>query len=172
MSIKIRRLKEEDSRDDFSCGELHIDNFFKKFAGQNQFRHYIGTTYVLLLDDKIVGFVTVSSGSIRVEELNKKMRKLPRYPLPILRVTRVGVDIRYQGRGFAKELLKFALKLSIEQKKRFGRIGVIVDAKEESVSFYEEFGFESIEVVSGQLDVRPYPKMMFLSMDTILEAIG
>jgi len=171
MEIKIRQLSQDDDKSDFSCGDFYLDNFFKKFASQNQFKHYIGSTYVLLLEDRIVGFATISASSIRVEELDDKVKKLPHYPLPILRLSRLGIDTRYHKKGFAKELLKFVLRLSMEQKNHFGCIGVIVDAKEKSILFYEKFGFETIDIISGHLDTRPYPQTMFLSMDTIVKAL-
>lgn len=59
----IRILKREDDRDSFTCGEIELDYFFKKFAGQNQFKHFVGTTYVATDDKTVFGFVTVSAGS-------------------------------------------------------------------------------------------------------------
>ncbi len=90
--------------------------------------------------------------------------------MPILRISRLAIDVKYQNNGIGKELLKFILNLSILQRDRFGCIGVVVDAKENSVSFYNQFDFELIDIVQGQLDIRPYPKSMFLSMSMILKA--
>lgn len=173
MHIEIRALTKEDYRKDFSCGNYELDIFFQKFASQNQFKHYIGLTYVALLNHKIVAFATISASSIRVEKLpTQYIKKLPNYPLPVLRISRLAVDTTYQNKGIAKSLLKFILNLSIEQKNKFGCMGIIVDAKEDSVSYYEQFDFETINIIQGQLDVRPYAKTMFLSMHTIMKAIN
>ena len=40
----------------------HLDRFFARYAGQNQFRHHIGATYVALESETILGFATVSCG--------------------------------------------------------------------------------------------------------------
>lgn len=48
----------DNKRDDFHYGDVELDRFFQKFAGQNQFRLHIGTTYVAVIGSKIVGFVT------------------------------------------------------------------------------------------------------------------
>ncbi len=69
-------------------------------------------------------------------------------------------------------MLKFVLDLSIEQKNSFGCIGIIVDAKEDSVSYYGQFDFETIDIIHGHLDIRPYTKTMFLSMNTIIKAMN
>ena len=173
MNIEIRALSKNDNRKDFSCGNHELDIFFQKFASQNQFKHYIGLTYVALLNHTIIGFVTISASSIRVEKLpSEYIKKLPHYPLPVLRISRFAVETKYQNKGIAKLLLKFVLDLSIEQKNSFGCIGIIVDAKEDSVSYYGQFDFETIDIIHGHLDIRPYTKTMFLSMNTIIKAMN
>jgi hypothetical protein len=92
MAFKVRRLEVADDRSDFRSGNGDIDRFFARFAGQNQFRHHIGTTYVAV-DDKgaIAGFATVSPSEIAPESLAPAKRKqLPKYPLPVLRLARAG----------------------------------------------------------------------------------
>jgi hypothetical protein len=46
MSVQIRVLAPGDDRGQFSSGNPDLDRFFHRFAGQNQFRHHIGVTYV------------------------------------------------------------------------------------------------------------------------------
>ena len=169
MEIEIRVLKKEDDRDSFSCDDSSLDYFFQRFSGQNQFRHYIGTTYIATDDKDIFGFVTVSAGSLKKEDLPQK-QKLPSYPLPILRISRLGVDERYKERGIGKELLKAMFQLALKQKEMFGCVGVVVDAKDEAVSFYKKLGFMEIDIDKGA--TRHYPKQcsMFLSIGTILKA--
>jgi ribosomal protein S18 acetylase RimI-like enzyme len=104
MKIEIRSLKREDDRTGFSCGEAELDHFFQKYAGQNQFRHYIGTTYVATDQKRIVGFVSVSVATLTNDVI--ALRKLPTYPLPVLKIARLAVDSRYQHMGIGKKLLK------------------------------------------------------------------
>ena len=173
MICEIRALSVNDDRRAFSSGNEELDLFFHKYAEQNQFKHYIGSTYVLLFDQTITGFFTVSAGSIKTDLLPERMsKKLPEYPLPILRISRLAVDKRYQGKGMGKTLLKFILNLAVEQKNRYGCVGLVVDAKEESISFYEQFDFERIHILHGHLDTRPYTQTLFLSMQTILKAMA
>lgn len=170
MDLTIRLLNKEDDKSSFDSANYELNHFFQKYASQNQFKHYIGSTYVAMLSNIIVGFITISASSIKVEEYkNKDIKKLPKYPLPILRVSRFAVDIRYQNKGIGKALLTFVLRLGVEQKHKFGCIGVVVDAKTESEAYYEQFGFENIDVIDGRIDTRPYTKTMYLSMHTILK---
>lgn len=167
MTLFIRALSKDDEKEYFDCGDSELNNFFKKFASQNQYKHYIGSTYVALIENKIVGYVTINASSIKIDDYENIKQKLPKYPLPILRLSRLAVDKNVQNRGLGKELLKFALKLSLEQKEKFGCIGVVVDAKADSASFYEQFGFETIDILKGALDIRPFAKVMFLSVNAI-----
>jgi GNAT superfamily N-acetyltransferase len=170
--MEIRALRESDERAGFRSGDEDLDRFLHKYAGQNQFRHHIGATYVAVEADRIIGYVTVAPGHIEVEDLPPARRKkLPRYPLPILRLGRLAVDESMRGRGLGKLLLHFVLRLSIRMDADFGCTGVVVDAKPGAVSFYEQFGFAPLEVVEGQSQARPSATAMFLALREIVAAI-
>ncbi len=171
--IHIRRLQPLDDRSRFCSGNIELDRFFQRFAGQNQFRHHIGTTYVAVQGHRVTGFVTVSSGELLAEKLAKSLRKrLPSYPLPILRVARLAVDERFQGHGIGKLLLRAMLLIALEMRERVGCIGIVVDAKPDAVAFYSDLGFKPMELVSGALKARPEPIAMFLSTRQIEVAIS
>ena len=91
--FEIRILKPSDDRTSFRSGNTDLDRFFASYAGQNQFRHHIGTTYVAVEDDLIKGFVTVSASHIEIDQIPDSWKKrLPGYPLPVLRLARLAVD--------------------------------------------------------------------------------
>lgn len=69
MLYAIRRLEPDDNRKTFTCGDDNLDRFFRRYAGQSQFRHHVGTTYIAVKDEVILGFVTVCATQIEVEEL-------------------------------------------------------------------------------------------------------
>ena len=122
--------------------------------------------------DHITGFVTVSSGEMVAEKLTKRLRKrLPAYPLPILRLARLAVDERFQGHGIGKLLLRAILELALEMRDRVGCIGVVVDAKPDAVDFYSTLGFTPVELISGSLRDRPEPVAMFLPIGQIAAAV-
>lgn len=172
MKTNIRPLKKADDRDGFSCGELELDYFFAKFAGQNQFKHYIGVTYVAEYEAKIVGFATISVSTLLNSQIdNKTVKNLPKYPLPVLKISRLAVDRRYQNQGIGKQLLKAMFYLALEQKKMFGCVGVIVDAKEEAQAFHRKLGFAQLQ---NQRQDKKYraTQPMFLAITTIQKALG
>ncbi len=170
MAVSVRRLRPEDERSDFHSGNIDLDRFFQKYAGQNQFRHHIGTTYVAVEGGRIVGFATVAPSEIEVAQLSPSRRKrLPGYPLPVLRLARLAVDDRVQGRGVGVTLLKAVFVLARKMANEYGCAGVVVDAKPEAIDFYRRYGFLEFPILSGQLGDRPEPRPMFLELGAIPE---
>lgn len=168
--IEIRPLLPTDERKGFHSGHPELDYFFHAFAGQNQFRHYIGITHVAVSDGAIAGYITTSPGHLKRESLPEEATsgKLPHYPIPILRVARLAVDEQFKSEGVGKRLLKHALQSAIAMKDQFGCAGVVVDAKPEAVAFYAKLGFVVCETEAGENWHQPI--VMFLGMKKILAA--
>ena len=171
--MEIRALSEGDDRSQFRSGDPELDRFFHKFAGQNQFKHYVGTTYVAVDGRQILGFATVAPGHVEIEGMPASMRrKLPRYPLPVLRLARLAVDASARGQGLGSQILRFVLGLGVRMANDYGCVGVVVDANPDAVEFYTRYGFVPLEAIEGQADARPQPTAMFLSMRAITGAGG
>lgn len=166
--MDIRRLRPDDDRTSFRSGNLDLDRFFTRFAGQNQFRHHIGTTYVAVDEARIIGFATVVASELTTADLPAtKRRRLPAYPLPVLRLARLAVDERTHGKGAGKALLRAVFALAHQMAEDIGCIGVVVDAKPDAAAFYEKLGFEPLELEAGDLGDRPQPTAMFIELGAI-----
>ena len=166
MTYEVRRLQPEDDRSTFRSGNVELDRFFLRYAGQNQFRHHIGTTYVSVdATGTIAGFATVTASELAVGAVPDALRKgRPRYPLPVLRLARLAVDARARGKGVGGLLLRAVLLLARRMAGEVGCVGVVVDAKPEAVAFYERLGFLRLDAVAGLLGDRPEPLPMFLEL--------
>jgi GNAT superfamily N-acetyltransferase len=143
MARRIELLDGQHRRDSFDCGDATLNDFLRRLAGQQQRRGF-GKTYVALADDNVtvVGFVTVSIGQVATQTLPSHL-KLPRYPAPMFRIGRLGVDSREQGKGVGQDLLAFALHLALEFSSRVGLYAAVVDAKDDkAAAFYRRLGFE------------------------------
>lgn len=172
LDLEIRALRQDDDRSRFSCGQPDLDRFFGHYAGQNQFKLHLAVTYVAVVDGGIVGFVTIAASSLeRASVPSARLKKrLPQYPLPVLRVARLGVDRLAQGHGVGRILLRHVFRLAVELRDRLGCVGVVTDAKDDAVSFYASLGFVAMDGVrEGKLHGEPTP--MFLAIDTIGAAI-
>jgi len=168
--MEIRALRETDDRSAFRSGDPDLDRFFSKYAGQNQFRHHIGTTYVAADDNRIAGFATVAPATVEGDRLQAR-RRLPRYPVPVLRLARLAVGEAERGHGIGTALLRQVLFLALKMSEEYGCAGVLVDAKPDATSFYTRLGFTLLEVSEGQLESRPKSTAMFLPLELVVRAV-
>lgn len=164
--LELRALRPDDDRTAFRSGNPALDYFFQQFAGQNQFRHHIGTTYVAIEEGRILGYATVSPAHLECAQLAEAERKrLPNYPLPVLRLARLATHEDAQGRGIGKTLLRHVCLLATQMSADFGCVGLLVDAKPEALGYYEAFGFLCLEPVTGEAAMQPLP--LFLAINKL-----
>ena len=166
--LVLRPLDPADDRSAFRSGNIDLDRFFQRFAGQKQFRHHIGTTWVAVRGDRILGFATVSAAHLEVGALPEELRRnLPAYPLPVLRLARLAVADATRGLGIGRGLLRAVFTLAWRMADDFGCVGVLVDAKLDAVGFYDGLGFRVLGHGKGALGDRPEPTPMFLELAAI-----
>ncbi len=82
------------------------------------------------------------------------------------------MDRRAQGRGIGALLLRFAFKLALELRDRFGCVGVVVDAKAGAIAFHRRLGFRPLEALQGTLGDRPEPLPTLLAVRQIAAVAG
>jgi GNAT superfamily N-acetyltransferase len=113
----------------------------------------------------------VSVGSLERRTLPsaRLRRRLPGYPLPVLRLARLAVDERAQRLGVGRALLRHVLDLALVQRDSLGCVGVVTDAKPDAVPFYSRYGFEPLEGVrEGALHGGATP--LFLPLGSVEDA--
>jgi GNAT superfamily N-acetyltransferase len=169
--MEIRALLPTDDRASFDSGDEALDRFFHRYAGQNQFRHHLGVTYVAVEAARVLGFSTVAPRHVEIEALPERERKkLPRYPIPVLGLARLAVDASARGLGVGAQLLRFVLLLALDMADRVGCAGVVVDAKPGAIEFYAKYGFAAFEVIEGESEARPRPTSMWLPISAVKRA--
>lgn len=169
--MEIRPLLPTDERASFQSGDEALDRFFHRYAGQNQFRHHIGVTYVAVDAGRVLGFATVAPRHIEIDDLpERERRKLPRYPVPVLGLARLAVDGSARGLGVGAQLLRFVLELALDMAGRVGCAGVVVDAKPGAVEFYGKYGFTAFDLIEGESEARPRPTPMWLPIAAVKSA--
>ncbi|MBL0266980.1 MAG: GNAT family N-acetyltransferase [Leptospiraceae bacterium] len=157
LDFKIISFDEKIERASFDCREEALNDYKKTKNNKKNWK-------TLLIDSKSLADIKVSMAEIFYENLPEQSRKkLPRYPLPAMRIGRLAVDIKYQGLGLGGRLLVDALRRAINLFDDIGIYSVLVDAKNESaVHFYEHYGFIRFSDRSNTL---------FLPIETILKAL-
>lgn len=142
---RLEPLSDNHDRGSFSCGTPAIDDYFKTRAGQES-KKYLAKCFVAVstTDNSIVGFYTLSAGSVPLDLLPQTVAKNIRYhDVPVILLGRIGVDRRFQGQGIGTELLLDACEHAMNAP--IGAIGVVLDAKETVKNWYLERDFEIIQ---------------------------
>lgn len=113
----------------FDCGIQELNEYLKHFAKTNH-KKGIGKTFVLIKDEYVIGFYTISMASIEFKNIPNELRaSLLRYPLPAARIGRLAIDSHFQGKHLGKILLIDALERIREAAHIIAAHAVIVDAK-------------------------------------------
>jgi GNAT superfamily N-acetyltransferase len=147
VAFEIRPLRRDD-RVDFDSGEEPLNQFFRRFARDHQFKHGISATTVAAGDDKIGGFVTLTGSTVLRGDL-LTTGSLPSFPLPVLLVARLAVAVDAQGQGLGSQLVAVALRAATKMRREIGCLGVEVHAKPAAVAFYQRYGFTPITGSNG-----------------------
>lgn len=146
--VSISKYARNEYINNFDCGDNNLNEYLKKYARQNDHRR-LGRTFLLIKDDfTVIGFYTLTTGEIRPDYLDEEERKrLPKYPIPCLRICRLAVDKKYQGSGFGKTMIKEIIKKTLQISDIVGLFALIVEPKDSAVGFYEHYGFKNLKVV-------------------------
>lgn len=142
MNLLVTELAPHHDRLDFDCGEPALNQFLQRLARQQSARDF-SKSYVACQPDmpRIFGFYAISSGSIDFVHGPSNLR-LPRYPVPVVRLGRLAVDTRCRGQGIGRVMLSHAIKLALMLAAYIGLYALVVDAKDEAAaSFYIRHGF-------------------------------
>lgn len=162
--MKIKPLSEikPSQLSKFDCGAEELNLYLKRFAKKND-KLGVGKTYVLLESSPALGFYTLSMAQIEFKALPKASQaKLPRYPIPAVRIGRLAIDLSAQGKGLGEFLLMDALSRAVRVSEEIAVFAVIVDAKDsQAKDFYLKYGF---------IPLQDQALSLFLPISTIKQA--
>ena len=83
-----------------------------------------------------MGFVTLTFTNIDIPPECGSAKQL-KNPVPALLLAKMGVSKKYQGHGYGKDLLTYAVKQASETSNEVGGVGLVIDAKDEKAkAFY------------------------------------
>jgi GNAT superfamily N-acetyltransferase len=150
---KAEAISESHNLSRFDCGtHKSLNDWLQRFALANQ-KNESARTYVVHRHRAVVGYYSISTGSVKVEEAPTRVAKgLARHPIPVILLARLAVDQGEQGTGLGKALLKDALTRIAQAADIVGARAVLVHAIDEQARrFYEHFDFEPSPVDEMQL---------------------
>jgi GNAT superfamily N-acetyltransferase len=141
----VEPLSRRHDRTAFDCGNQDLNVFLKQFAGQNEDRG-LSRTFVMTEagEVRVIAYHCISSGAVSFEEMPEK--RLPRYPIPVVHLGRLAVDLHYQGQGLGEFLLMDAMRRAQLVAEQIGVYAVEVRAIDEAArQFYLRYGFTELK---------------------------
>lgn len=134
------------NRHDFNCGRSELNDWLRHIARQHQDKG-LSKTFVAVLENdttRICGYYALTLTEVDTRPLQESRRKkLPRL-IPGVRLGRLAVDARFQGKRLGELLLVDALERVRFIRQHAGVIGLFVDAiDDKAAAFYAHFGFEA-----------------------------
>ena len=129
----------------FDCGVPALNDYLRKFASHHR-RRGVSQTFVLVDDSaptQVLGYYTLSAAQLEAGSLSDAERKrLPRYPIPCIRMGRLAVSLASRGEGHGRLLIGLAVERCLKARQEVAAYALVVDAKDEiAVEFYRHYGF-------------------------------
>jgi GNAT superfamily N-acetyltransferase len=158
-ALALVRLTADHDLSGFDCGNQELNRWLVDHALASQ-RADLARTYLLLDNRAVVGYVSLTTGSIRREAAPKRYaRGMPGHPIPTILIARLAVDQRHQGQRLGSRLLAEALRLALAASDTAAARLVVVDAiDEQAAGFYRRWGF---------IDVPDNPNRLFRKVSDI-----
>jgi ribosomal protein S18 acetylase RimI-like enzyme len=146
VPFRLAPLGAEHDRGSFHCGEEALDRYLQTQATQDV-RRRIANCFVAVeaVSGQVAAYYTIAAASIPLVDLPpEEAKRLPRYPtLPAVRIGRLAVGQKFQGRGLGGVLLVDALRRTLQAPSAVYTL--IVDAKnDDGVAFYQRYGFRTL----------------------------
>lgn len=152
--------------DSFDCGESALNQWLQRYAWQN---HTSGAARVYLAIDEppraIAGYYCLSAASVEYAGAPARIgRGLAGHPIPVVLIGRLGVDLRHQGQGLARFLIRDSFERTVIVAEAIGVRAIMVRAKDDTLSaFYKRLRFES------SIDD---PRLLFITIKDVKKSLA
>lgn len=142
--MRILSLTGSHDRQGFDCGRSELNDWLRQIARQHQDKG-LSRTFVAIQEEapeRICGYYALTLAEIEHRHLPDALRKKLPDRIPGVRLGRLAVDRRYQGKGLGELLLVDVLMRAQRIHQEAGVVGLFVDALDErAAGFYRHFGF-------------------------------
>jgi len=161
-ALRLVRLADHDLAG-FDCGNDELNRWLVDHARASQ-KGDLARTYLLLDGNAVVGYFSLTTGSVRREHAPKRyVRGMSGYPIPTILIARLAVDRRHQSQRLGSRLLAEALRLAVIASDAAAARLVVVDAIDDrAAAFYRRWGF---------IDVPENPHRLFRKISDIRRSL-
>ena len=139
----VELLARDHELEPFDCRSEEQTTWLRRHARQ---AHQSDTAkvYVVCRKDKrrVVGYYALTAGSVAHEAVPPRVTKgIGRYPVPVVILTRLGVDLSEQGHGLGSAIVRDALLQCASIAERAGVRALLIHAESErAAGFYQRLG--------------------------------
>lgn len=127
----------------FDCGKPALTDWLQRHARQAQ-GSGSARTFVVCDGERVAGYFSLTVGQIDTIEAPERIRRgMGQYPIPLVILARLAVDLDYQGQGLGFSMLQDAIRRTLAIAEQAGIRALLthpIDAAAEA--FYRRFGFE------------------------------
>ncbi len=139
-------LGSEHVLDGFDSGRASLDVWLTRHAAQAAATGS-ARTYVVVDSEqaRVVGYHALTAAGLEREAATARISKgMPRYPIPVILLARLAVDVSVAGRGVGAWLLRDAMARSIAASEAIGVRAMLVHAIDDNArAFYRRHGLQS-----------------------------
>ncbi|MFT3796959.1 GNAT family N-acetyltransferase [Microbacterium sp.] len=130
-----RKLEKSDDRSAFHSGTTELDDWFIRFAWENQAAHN-ATTYVAHHGDRVAGFYSIAMAAVAVGEAPARLAERRPPQIPCILLARLAVDDEFTGTGLGWALLRDALIRSFHISGSIGAAAVLIHCRDENAKIF------------------------------------
>jgi GNAT superfamily N-acetyltransferase len=142
-------------REEFDSGERVLDDWLRRYAGQNRRRDTAATWVVADGDDVVVAYASIAMTGIDRSAAPDPLAKAAPDPVPALLLGRLAVDRRYATLGIGTALTGHVLATAAELNQQAACRAIVVTAlNARAGTWWERLGFHPFDPEqSDQLDL-------------------
>lgn len=136
----------------FDCGKPALTDWLLRHARQVQ-SSGSARTFVASDKDRVAGYFSLTVGQIDTLEAPERIRRgRGQYPIPLVILARLAVDLDYQRQGLGFSLLQDAIRRTVVIAEQAGIRALLTHPiGAEADAFYRRFGFEPTPAHERQL---------------------
>jgi GNAT superfamily N-acetyltransferase len=129
-------------RSRLDSGEPALDDWLRRYAGQNRRRDTAATWVIATPEDRVVAYASLAMTAIDRSAAPRTVAKQAPDPVPALLLGRLAVDKDSAGRGLGTALVAYVLATAVELNAKAACRAVIVTAlNSRARAWWERLGF-------------------------------
>jgi len=141
-----RPLGADDIVDGFDCGRPTLSEWLTRHARQAQASGSARTFVVIggtAAERRVIGYYSLTVGQVDTVHVPERIRKgMGQYPIPIVLLARLAVDLQHHRQGIGAGMLKDAISRAITISEQAGVRALMTHPLDAiAAKFYVDFGF-------------------------------